>query len=47
MLSISVVENEFRREPESRSSVDLVACGVLDGCSRARNQARPKNFVMH
>jgi hypothetical protein len=47
MLSISVVENVFRREPESRSLLDLVACGVLDGCSRARNQARPENFVIH
>jgi hypothetical protein len=47
MLSISVVENEFRREPEAAPRSSWLACGVLDGCSQARNQDREQNFTIH
>jgi hypothetical protein len=47
MLSVSVVENEFRREPEAAPRSSWLACGVLDGCSQARNQGREQNFAIH
>jgi hypothetical protein len=47
MLSISVVENEFRRKPEAAPRSIWLACGVLDGCSQARNQGREQNFAIH
>jgi hypothetical protein len=47
MLSISVVENEFRRKPEAAPRSIWFACGVLDGCSQARNQGREQNFAIN
>jgi hypothetical protein len=47
MLSISVVENEFRRKPEAAPRSIWFACGVLDGCSLPRNQAPHQNLINH
>jgi hypothetical protein len=45
LLSISIVENEFRREPEAAPRSNWLACGVLDGCWQGRNQDREQNFA--
>jgi hypothetical protein len=40
----SDIESEFRRKPES---LWLHPRGVLDGCSRPRNQRRCQNLLIH
>ncbi len=42
----SDLEGKLRPKPGIRVSLDL-ACGVLDGCLRRRNQSSPQNFAIH